>query len=253
MGSIWSGTNVKVGIDDLNIAAGHRSLELGSLVAAGRHTHADLANAGFHRRSVLDVWEDPITLAAAAARPLITDTTKIGLLLVGTESGFDYGKPLSSYLHRVLALGQNCRNAEIKHACYGQTMALLLACACVRENPERQALVVGTDIPRHHPGPGELVAGLGAVAMTVSVNPRVLEVGYHSGCAAQETWDVARPTATVELADPILSLCAYLDAVEIARDDLRQSETLAVDDCAYVMYHCPLVSLVRQAHLALTG
>jgi 3-hydroxy-3-methylglutaryl CoA synthase len=243
----------KVGIDDLNVAAGSRSIDFEGLVAAGRHRATDLANVGFTRRSVLDVWEDPVTLAAAAAAPLIDDPNSIGLLLVGTESGLDFGKPLSSYLHEVLGLGPRCRNAEVKHACYGGTMGLRLACSWVREHPGRKALVVSTDICRRHQGPAELTAGIGAVAMTITANPRVLEIDVLSGTGAKETWDVARPTPTFEHGDAVLSLYSYLDLIEVAWEDLQESTGIELEDFAYLLYHCPLVSLVRQAHVALTG
>jgi 3-hydroxy-3-methylglutaryl CoA synthase len=244
---------MRVGIDDLNLFAGRRAIDLRLLVEAGRHTPSDLANVGFCRRSVLDACEDPVTLAGEAARPLIEDPGEIGLLLAGTESGLDYGKPISSYLHQVLGLGPSCRNAEIKHACYGATMALRLACSWVREHPSRKALVVGTDICRRHHGPTELTAGLGAVAMIVSAEPRVLTVDPVSGSAAQETWDVARPTATFEFGDAVLSLCSYLDLAEMAWEELSGATGLALDDFEYLLYHCPLISMARQAHATLGG
>ena len=245
---------MKVGIDDVSLAAGRRCIDLNALVKHGRHSVTDLSNVGFVRRSVLDIWEDPVTLAAEAARPLIEDPDAIGLMLVGTETGLDYGKPLSSYLHRILKLGPHCRNAEIKHACYGTTMAVRLACSWACQNADRKALVVGTDICRRQNGAtAELSAGIGAVAMSVCVAPRVLEVEPISGCAAQETWDVARPTLTYEHGDPILSLYSYLDALEMAWEDLRTSTGIVLDDLRYLLYHCPAISLVRQAHRVLTG
>lgn len=245
---------MRVGIDDLNLAAGRRCIDFARLVESGGHSASALADVGFCRRSVLNVWEDPITLATEAAQPLIDDRDQIGLMLVGTETGLDYGKPLSSYLHRTLHLGPHCRNAEIKHACYGGTMALRLACAWVREHSTKKALVISTDISRRHNGSAaELTAGVGAVAMVVCAEPRVLDIGLASGCAAEEVWDVARPTRTQEYQDPILSLCAYLDAVESAWNDLVQSTRLTLETFQYVLYHCPLVSLVRQAHIMLSG
>jgi 3-hydroxy-3-methylglutaryl CoA synthase len=245
---------MRVGIDDLNLAAGRRCIDFVQLVESGRHTASALADVGFWRRSVLNVWEDPVTLATEAAEPLVDDPNQIGLMLVGTETGVDYGKPLSSYLHRTLGLGPHCRNAEIKHACYGSTMALRLACDWVREHRTEKALVISTDICRPHDGTAaELTAGVGAVAMVVCAEPRVLDIDPASGCAAQEVWDVARPTRTREHQDPILSICAYLDALEGAWNDLASSTQLPLKDLRYILYHCPLISLVRQAHMMLTG
>lgn len=244
---------MKVGIDDLNVAAGRHCLDFKLLVESGRRSANELAVAGFRRRSVLQPWEDPITLGAEAARPLINDPDAIGLLLVATETGLDYGKPISTYIHRVLSLNEHCRNAEIKHACYGATMALRLACGWVRESVGRKALVIGTDLCRRQHGPAELTAGVGAVAMIVSAEPRVLEVEPISGCAASELWDVARPTRQEEHSDGTLSLSSYLDMIEVAWHDLQASSGDRIEDFQYILYHSPLISLVREAHLALTG
>jgi 3-hydroxy-3-methylglutaryl CoA synthase len=244
---------MNIGIDDINLAATDRCIELQELVDSGRRTRTDLSKVGFARRSVLNVWQDPVTLAAEAASPIVEDPEAIGLLLIGTETGLDYSKPISSYVHRLLELGPHCRNAEVKHACYGQTMALRLACAWVRENPTRKALVIGTDICRPQDGPSELIAGLGAVALTVCAEPRVLHMDTVSGCAAVETWDVARPTRTREVADPMLSLCSYLDAVETAWEDLHRASGLEWEQLEYVLYHCPSIPLVRQAHALLSS
>lgn len=247
-------TGTAVGIDDLNLAAGQRCIELAALAACGRHRASDLATAGFERRSVLDVWQDPVTLAVDAARPLLDGRAdEVGLLLVGTESGVDFAKPVSSYVHSILQLPASCRNAEIKHACYGATLALRLACSWVREHPGQRALVVATDICRRNGDLTELAGGIGAVAMTVTANPRVLEVDPLSGCAAHEVWDVARPTPAVEHIDPSLSLSSYLDLLESAWADLTSRSDLQLASLQNLVYHCPVVSLIRQAHSLLVG
>jgi 3-hydroxy-3-methylglutaryl CoA synthase len=158
----------------------------------------------------------------------------------------DYGKPLSAYVHRHLGLEARCRNFELKHACYAGTAAVQLAAAWVRSGdaPGKRALVVMTDLARRHFGdPGELTAGSGAVAVMV------IEAG--TGYASREVYDVARPTMAGEYADPVLSIAAYLDLIEEAWASYRSATrtTAAIDErFAYLMYHTPLVSLVRQAH-----
>jgi 3-hydroxy-3-methylglutaryl CoA synthase len=245
-----------VGIDDLNVDGCTLCIETSTLAAArglsGKEVHA----VGFERRSVIPPYEDAVTLAVNAARPLVESAGReaFELLIVATESGIDFGKPLSSYVHRYLGLGARCRNLEMKHACYGGTAAVQLATAWVRSNdaPGKKALVVMTDLARRHFGdPAELTAGSGAVAATIAAEPHVLAIDPGSGYACREVYDVARPTASGEYGDAVLSIAAYLDLIEEAWASYRRATDtrVALDErFRYVLYHTPLVSLVRDAH-----
>ena len=245
-----------VGIDDLNVFGSTLAIDFAAIAAARGRSPQELLATGFDRRSLTPPYEDPVTLAANAAVPLVEAAGRdaFGLLIVATESGVDYGKPLSSYLHHHLGLDSRCRNGEVKHACYAGTAAVQLACAWVRSASlrNRRALVVMTDLARRHCGdPAELTAGSGAVAMTIAADPNVLEIEPESGSASREVYDVARPTATTEWGDAVLSLAAYLDLLEEAWADYRRAAAGngALDQrFQYVLYHTPLVSLVRQAH-----
>ena len=120
---------------------------------------------------------------------------------------------------------------------------------------ERKALVVMTDVARRHfRDPAELTAGTGAVALLVSRHPRVLAVEEASGYACKEIYDVARPTATTEWGDAVLSLYAYLDLVELAWQHYKVAagnDAPVTEQFRYVLYHTPLVSLAARAHQAL--
>jgi 3-hydroxy-3-methylglutaryl CoA synthase len=245
-----------VGIDDLNIDAGTLAVESVALAAARGFSGRDLAATAFDRRSVVPPCEDAVTLAVNAAHPLVEAAGRdaFELVIVATESGIDHGKPLSSYVHHCLGLAGRCRNLEVKHACYAGTAAIQLATAWVRSGdaPGRKALVVMTDLARRHFGdPAELTAGSGAVAVTIAAKPRVLEIEPVSGYACREVYDVARPNAIGEWGDPVLSIAAYLDLIEEAWDSFRTATrtTLTVDQrFRFMLYHTPLVSLVRDAH-----
>jgi len=243
-----------VGIDDIDLYASTQSVDFADIAAARGFTAKDLRAIRFHRRSVLPVFEDPVTLAVNAARGIVEDAgpEAFGLLIVATESGLDFGKSLSTYVHRYLGLGPHCRNFEVKHACFGGTAALLMAASWVRESPsKRRALVVMTDVARNHFGElTELTGGAGAVALSVSAAPRVLALDPHTGSATKEVWDVARPTPAFEWGDPVLSLYAYLDLLELAWGEYRRvSGAPKLEEAfAHVLYHAPLVSLVERAH-----
>jgi 3-hydroxy-3-methylglutaryl CoA synthase len=248
------GPTTPVGIDDLNLYASTLSVD-NALVAEARGTSRYMDIVRIRRRSIAPLCEDPVTLAVNAARPIVdaAGPDAFELLIVATESGFDYGKPLSSYVHRHLGLGSRCRNLEAKHACYGGTASLQLACAWVRSEaaPGKKALVVTTDLPGNQFGqPAELTPGTGAVALSVSAEPRVLALDLASGYAAREVYDTARPTATGHWVDEVLSLGAYLDLLELAYGHYRsrRGEVPLEEDLDYLVYHMPLESLVRKAH-----
>jgi 3-hydroxy-3-methylglutaryl CoA synthase len=245
-----------VGIDDLNVYGGTLAIEHAAIAAARGLSDHDLRTVEFVRRSVTAPWEDTITLAVNAARPIVetAGSEAFELLIVATESGVDWGKPVSAYVHRHLRLGARCRTIELKHACYAGTAAVQLAAAWVRsgEAGASKALVLMSDLARRHFGtPGELTAGSGAVAVSIAADPGVLVIEPGSGYACREIFDVARPTATIELADPVLSIAAYLDLIEEAWGGFGRvrGTSASIGECFdYMLYHTPLVSLVRQAH-----
>jgi 3-hydroxy-3-methylglutaryl CoA synthase len=246
------------GIDDLNVYGSTLAVEFAAIAGARARPARELEAVGFERRSITPPYEDPVTLAVNAAWPLVEDLgpDAFELLIVATESGLDFGKPLSAYVHRYLGLAPRCRNLEVKHACYGGTAAIQLASAWVRsgEVPGGRALVVMTDTARRHFGdPAELTAGSGAVAVTVTARPRVLEIEPGSGYASREVYDVARPTSIDEWGDPVLSLAAYFDLVEEAWAGYRHGRADATNmgRFRYLLYHTPLVGLIRQAHALL--
>jgi 3-hydroxy-3-methylglutaryl CoA synthase len=246
--------SLPVGIDDLNLYGSTLSVD-NAEVAAARGTSKYMDIVRIWRRSIAPLYEDPVTLAVNAAKPLVdaAGPDAFELLIVATESGFDYGKPLSSYVHKYLGLGSRCRNLEAKHACYGGTASLQLATAWVRSGaaPGKKALVVTTDLPGNQFGePAELTPGSGAVALSVAAEPRVLALDLASGYAAKEVYDTARPTATGHWVDEVLSLGAYLDLLELAYAHYRESRGRVplVEDLGHIVYHMPLESLVRKAH-----
>ena len=72
------------------------------------------------RRGVNPPWEDPVTMAVNAAKPMLTpeDIASIGLLIVASETSLDQEKALSSWVLQHLGLPNHCRHFEIKIACY---------------------------------------------------------------------------------------------------------------------------------------
>lgn len=250
---------MRVGIEKLRAYPGSLALRMADLCAArGREPGSIVDGMQIVERSLGVPWEDPVTMAVNAARPLLDarDRERIGLLLIASESGVDQEKPMSTWVQRHLELSSRVRNLEVKHACYGATGALQLAAAWVLANPGEAALIINTDESRAHFGkPWEYVMGCAAVAVLVSAQPRVLELELGAcGVHTNEVSDLFRPTSRAECGHSETSLLSYLDALEAVFDDYIRRRPEAEDLDAYfqrIVYHLPFAGMGVVAHRAL--
>ncbi|HEX6969385.1 MAG TPA: hydroxymethylglutaryl-CoA synthase [Micromonosporaceae bacterium] len=249
-----------IGIESINAYVGRASLGVRQLFAARGLEMRRFANLMMERKSVNLPCEDPVSNAVNAAKPLIDALTPaereaIELVVVGTESGLDFGKPISTYIHHYLGLSRRCRSFEVKHACYGGTAALQTAVGMIggSPNPAAKALVIAADAASvaARNTYWEPSQGAGAVAMIVSRRPEVLELdpganGYYS----HEVMDTLRPRPDLEAGDSDLSLLSYLEALE--QSFRAYAERVAgvdvVDSFDHLVLHTPFAGMVRGAH-----
>lgn len=254
-----------VGIEAIHPYVGRLSLGAAELFAARGLDASRMANLLMERKSVNLPIEDPVTNAVNAAQPLIAAMSAvqrdaIELVIVGTESGLDFGKPISTYVAHYLGLSKRCRSFETKHACYGGTAALQMAFSFVKASPRPgvKALVIAADASSvaARNTYWEPSQGAGAVAMIVSNEPHVLEVdfganGYHSF----EVMDTLRPRADLEAGDSDLSILSYMSCLEAS----FQHYCEVVDGVdvgnffTYLVYHTPFAGMVKSAHRRLLG
>lgn len=259
---------MNVGIDTLRVWPSTMAIDMPQLVEArGGNVREVVEQMLIDQRSVCPAWEDPVTMAVNAAQGLLDEDQRqtVGLLLVGSESGPDQEKALSTWVQRYLDLPDSCRNLEVKHACYAGTGSLQLAASWVamQPNPDARALVINTDLSRQHfHRPYEFVMGCGAAAMVVKKDPRflTLDTGL-SGVYTHEVSDLTRPTSRVEAGHSETSLLSYLEAVDTTF--LRYAEAVGaaggptLDDEAtwrdwlpYLVYHAPFGGITLRAHKA---
>jgi polyketide biosynthesis 3-hydroxy-3-methylglutaryl-CoA synthase-like enzyme PksG len=252
-----------VGIEAINVYAGRTSLAVADLFAARGLDPRRLGNLMMVRKSVNLPCEDPVTNAVNAAKPLVDALTpeqrdSIELVIVGTESGLDYGKPISTYVHEHLGLSPRCRSFEVKHACYGGTAALQTAAAVVSASPIDgvRALVVAADAASaiDKDTYWEPSQGAGAVAMLVGDDPRVLALdpganGFHT----YEVMDTLRPRPDLEEGDSDLSLLSYLNCLEhsygMYARRVTGSDLMTTFD--HLVFHTPFAGMVKGAHRTL--
>lgn len=187
----------KVGIDRITFATPNCYLSMRDLaIARGIDPNKFTIGIGQSQQAVPPNHQDIVTLGAQAALPLMPyiDSSRLKMVIVGTESGVDASKSSALYIHKLLNLSTWVRCVEVKEACYGGTAALMMARDYVLAHSGAQVLVIAADIARYGVGtPGEVTQGAGAVAMLVSKNPRVLQINDDSVVKSAEIQDFWRP------------------------------------------------------------
>jgi len=188
---------MKVGIDTLAIYTSRYALDLATLaIARGIDPEKYQSGLGQFTMSVPPPGEDIVTMAANAAHQALADIdiNEIELVLFTTESGIDQSKSAGIYVHGLLGLPARCRVVELKQACYAGTAALQLALPFLRENPDKKVLLIASDIARYGLNTtGESSQGCGAIAMVLSMNPRILAFESEYGVTTENVMDFWRP------------------------------------------------------------
>jgi len=252
-----------IGIEKLNLYGGSLFLDQEKLAQArGLDPAKVVKDFLIDTRTVIPPFEDTVTMGANAAAPLLdsVDPESIGMLIVGTESSVDFGKPISTNIMGALGLGPNVRNYETKHACYSGVAALDTAINWIASglNRGRKALVISTDFSRMHlHAKEEFVLGGVAAAVVVSEQPRVIEYEIDKrGTWSTDVYDTFRPSARDETGNNEVSLFTYMDAIEGAYTHYREitGDSKSFDDLFdYLAYHTPFPGMAFQAHRTLSN
>lgn len=251
---------MRIGIEAINCYVGRASMEVTEVFRARQLDMARLSNLMMRRKSVNLPVEDPVTNAVNAARPLVErmgeeEKQAIEFVIVGTESGLDFGKPISTYIAHYLGLPKTCRSFEVKHACYGGTAALQTAAAMVATTPRPgvKALVIAADASSvaARNTYWEPSQGAGAVAMIIGDNPSILSLDRGaSGYYSFEVMDTLRPRADMEAGDSDLSILSYMTCLEhsFAHFSSIVANIDFVSSFDFLVLHSPFAGLVKSAH-----
>jgi polyketide biosynthesis 3-hydroxy-3-methylglutaryl-CoA synthase-like enzyme PksG len=260
---------VPVGIEAMNAFGGTVFLDVMELARYRQLELNRFENLLMKEKSVALPYEDPVTFGVNAAKPIIDalsedEKDRIELLITCTESGIDFGKSMSTYIHHYLGLSRNCRLFEIKQACYSGTAGFQMAVNFVlsQASPGAKALVIAADISRFMVAEGgdaltadwsyaEPSGGAGAVAILIGENPNVFQVDVGAnGYYGYEVMDTCRPIPDSEAGDADLSLLSYLDCCERAYLEYqkRVSEVNYRDTFQYLAFHTPFGGMVKGAH-----
>lgn len=176
---------------------------------------------------------------------------QIGMLVVGTESSVDESRPLSAWVADALGLKGSIRSYEVKHACYGGTVALRQALEWINSGAARGkvALVIAADVCSYAPGhPAEPTQGAGAIAMIVGKN-RIARVDLASYPYSEPTFDFWRPTGhDFPTVDGPVSLDAYGRAVEhVYQSYFADHPGESLFDFDALCFHTPFPKMVLKA------
>jgi len=259
----------QIGIHALGLAIPRRYVDMEALARArGVEPAKYTQGLGAREMAVAEPGEDTVALAALAARRALAasgiDRERLGLLIVGTETGVDHSKPVASFVHGLLGLPQAMRVYDTQHACYGGTAGVMAAVEWIASGAAdgRVALVICADIARYGlRTPGEPTQGAGAVALVIANDPALLaiDVGV-SGAASSHVHDFWRPLGRREAqVDGHYSVQCYLDAVSTAyrgwrrraidRGLIAATGGLASERLARLCYHVPFCRMARKAHV----
>ena len=258
-----------VGIEAINLYGGSAFVDVMQLAEHRKLDAARFDNLLMKQKSVALPYEDPVSFAINAAKPLIdqlsdAEKDRIELLITCSESGIDFGKSMSTYVHHYLGLNRNCRLFELKQACYSGTAGLQMAANFIlsRVSLGAKALVIATDISRFlvdEDGDAltmdwaffEPSGGAGAMALLVSEKPEVfqLDVGAN-GYYSYEVMDTCRPIADSEAGNADLSLLSYLDCCSQSFIEYRKRvpEVDYRKSFQYLCFHTPFGGMVKGAH-----
>jgi polyketide biosynthesis 3-hydroxy-3-methylglutaryl-CoA synthase-like enzyme PksG len=260
---------VVAGIEAMNVFGGTAFLDVMKLVEHRKLDAARFENLMMKGKAVALPYEDPVTFGVNAAKPILDamseeEKGQIELLITCSESGIDFGKSMSTYIHDYLGLKRNCRLFEIKQACYAATAGFQMAINFIlsQVSPGAKALIVATDISRFLVAEGgealsedwsyaEPSAGAGAVAMLISETPHIFQVDVGAnGYYGYEVMDTCRPEADSEAGDADLSLLSYLDCCE--QTFLEYQKRVEGADYRtsfqYLNFHTPFGGMVKGAH-----
>ncbi|KRN04488.1 hydroxymethylglutaryl-CoA synthase [Holzapfeliella floricola] len=248
-----------VGIDQIGVYTPAQYIETTEL-AKRRQVDPNKFTIGIgqDQMAVPNPTTDIVSMGANAARVFLSkvDTSKIGLLIVGTESGIDQSKASALFIKSILNLPNEMRAFEIKEACFGATAGIMTAQDYVKSHPGKTALVIASDISRYGLNSGgEVTQGAGAVAMLISEHPRILEFLPQSASYSDDVNDFWRPNySATAFVDGKYSTEKYLEFFTHTFNDYLKQTNLKVADFEALTYHLPFTKMgIKAQRLAVEG
>ncbi|PTS91377.1 hydroxymethylglutaryl-CoA synthase, partial [Flavobacterium sp. HMWF030] len=200
---------MKTGIDAISFDVANIHLPIKTLAIARNIEPEKLEKGlGLIKMTLPDVHQDAVVFGANALTKLILDNkinlSDISRIYVGTESGIDSSKPISSFLISLMEqkFGEDslaeCDVVDFTFACIGGVDALQNCIDFVKLNPTKKAIVVTTDFAKYDlNSTGEYTQGAGALAMLVTSNPRIIAFDENWATSTKGVFDFFKPYRTI--------------------------------------------------------
>ena len=257
------------GIEAINFYGGSAYINVKKLAQYRSLDSERFDNLLMKEKSVPLPYEDPVSFAVNAAKPMIDALSKeeknrIEMVIGCTESGIDFGKSISTYIHQYLGLNRNCRLFELKNACYSGTAGFQMAINFIlsQVSPGAKVLLVASDMAKFTAVDGgealsadwsfaEPSSGAGATAMLISDKPSIFSVDIGAnGYYGYEVMDTCRPMPDSEAGNADLSLMSYMDccAASFKEYQKRVSNVDYAKTFDYLVFHTPFGGMVKGAH-----
>ena len=217
----------KVGIDAMAFYVPNLYVSMEDLASArGIEAEKLKRGLGLQKMALPDVGEDAATFAANALLKLIKDNQldprTIGRVYLGTESAVDGSKPTATYAVEIVedALAnefgprsfQNCDILDMTFACVGGVDAMHNSIDWVKQDPNRQAVVIASDLSKYElNSTGEYTQGAGAVAVLISNSPSILSIEDTWGVGSKSEGDFFKPRRYYKKASLLKSLFEELN------------------------------------------
>jgi len=197
-----------------------------------------------------------VELATEAAKRALSrwqgQLSDIGLIAVGTESAIDMSRPLSAWVADKLGLKGAVRSYEVKHACYGGTLAVRQALEWKLANPQqaKAALVIAADIALYAENdPGEPTQGAGAVAMIID-EPLIATIEPQSHAWSEPAFDFWRPLGQAYpcVEGAFSQECYQRAAIACFKAFIGQAKSEQVlAELSALCFHVPFPKMVKKA------
>lgn len=251
-------TNKKVGISSIGIHVPSLYVSMKSLSELRHTDEMKLTDGlGCNNMAITRDEDDIVDLATIAAQRALSrwdgDINDIGIIAVGTETGLDMSRPLSAWIAEKLNLQGAVRSYEVKHACYGGTLALRQSVEWKLANitsQKKAALVIAADISLYAPNePAEPTQGAGAIAMIID-EPKIAVIDNDSYPYSKPVFDFWRPVGNPHpQVQGALSLRCYQDAALACFQGLinNQDPEAVFKQYKAICFHTPFPKMVKKA------
>lgn len=131
----------------------------------------------------------------------------------------------------------------------GEQQTLHMAKEYVKNHPDRKVLVIASDIARYGlASGGEVTQGVGAVAMMITQNPRILSLEDHSVFLTEDIYDFWRPNySQYPVVDGPLSNSTYIESFQKVWNRYKETTGRTLADYDALTFHIPYTKMGKKA------